>query len=489
MSDPGHLCGEGVQLIHHRVDGVLLGLELSAHVHRDLLGQVAHRDGGRDLGDVACPVGQVAGHQVDVVGQVLPRAGDPGHVGLAAKLALRPDFVGDSCHLRGQRAELVDHRVDGVLELEDLALDVDGDLAAQVTLGDSGRDLGDVADLAGEVAGHRVDVVGQVLPRAGHATHVGLTAELPFGADFAGHAGDLRGEGVELVDHRVDGLLELEDLAANVDRDLPAQVTLGHGRGDLGDVADLVGQVAGHEVDVVGQVLPGAGHARHDRLATELALGADLASHPGDLGGEGVELVDHRVDDLGRTLELTSERPPVDLGHHPLAEVAPGDGTQDAVDLDGGLGQVGDEVVDQFDAARPVAAQPFGRDPVADPSLGPDHAPDPADLGGHPLVELGDVVEQVRHRRVDPVFVGVQPDAEITAADGLEGTLDRLALRVAFPHGRYHRQRVRVVFVQCTQSIPPLRNSNLAGGADAAKAATLQVRYRAERDDVRPVKR
>ena len=37
------------------------------------------------------------------------------------------------------------------------------------------------------------------------------------------------------------------------------------------------GQVAGHLVDVVGEVLPGAGDAGHLRLAAELALGADLA--------------------------------------------------------------------------------------------------------------------------------------------------------------------------------------------------------------------
>ena len=50
----------------------------------------------------------------------------------------------------------------------------------------------------------------------------------------------------ELVDHRVDGVLQLEDLAPGVDGDLLGQVALGHGGGDLGDVADLAGQVAGH---------------------------------------------------------------------------------------------------------------------------------------------------------------------------------------------------------------------------------------------------
>ena len=47
------------------------------------------------------------------------------------------------------------------------------------------------------------------------------------------------GEGVELVHHRVDGVLELQDLALHVDGDLLGQVAVGHGGGDLGDVADL----------------------------------------------------------------------------------------------------------------------------------------------------------------------------------------------------------------------------------------------------------
>src|SRR5690606_16831600 len=101
------------------------------------------------------------------------------------------------------------HRVDGVLELEHLALDVHGDLLGEVAARDRGGDLGDVPHLVGEVVGHRVDVVGEVLPDAGDALDVGASAEFALGADFAGHAGDLVGEGGELVDHRVDGVLEL----------------------------------------------------------------------------------------------------------------------------------------------------------------------------------------------------------------------------------------------------------------------------------------
>ena len=79
----------------------------------------------------------------------------PGTCGLAAELALGADLARDARDFRGERVELIDHRVDGVLQLEDLALDVDGDLLRQVAARDGGRDLGDVAHLAGQVRGHR----------------------------------------------------------------------------------------------------------------------------------------------------------------------------------------------------------------------------------------------------------------------------------------------------------------------------------------------
>src|SRR4029078_7019601 len=137
----------------------------------------------------------------------------------------------------------------------------------QVALRDRGRDFGDVADLAGQVRRHRVDAVGQVLPSAGDAAHHGLAAELAFGADLARHARDFRGKGVELVHHGVDGVLELENFALHVDGNLARKIAASDRSGDLGDVADLGGEVARHRVHAVGQVLPGAGDTRDVRLA------------------------------------------------------------------------------------------------------------------------------------------------------------------------------------------------------------------------------
>src|SRR5205823_10052494 len=108
-----------------------------------------------------------------------------GDVGLASELAFRTDFTRDASHFRGERVQLIDHRVDGVLQLQDLALHVDGDLLRQIAVGDCGGDERDVAHLAGQVRGHEVHVVGQILPHAADVAHVRLAAQPSFGADLA----------------------------------------------------------------------------------------------------------------------------------------------------------------------------------------------------------------------------------------------------------------------------------------------------------------
>ena len=320
--DARHFAGKGVELVDHRVERFLQLKDFARHVHRDLLRQVAAGDRGRDVGDVAHLRRQVRRHEVDVVGQVLPGAGDAGHLGLAAELAFGADLARDARHFGGERVELVHHRVDGVLQLQDLAADVDRDLARQVAAGDRRGDVGDVADLRGQVAAHRVDGVGQILPGAGDAGHDRLSAELAVGADLARHARHFGCERAKLVHHGVDGFLQLQDLAADVDRDLLGQVAVGHRDGHLGDVADLAGQIVGHRVDALGQILPDAGHLGHLRLAAELSFGADLARDARHFGGEHRKLLDHRVDDVRRLQELAPQRASFDIELHGLQQIA-----------------------------------------------------------------------------------------------------------------------------------------------------------------------
>src|SRR5213594_2414445 len=341
--------------------------------------------------------------------------------------ALGTDLPGHARDLVGEGVELVDHRVDGVLELQDLSLNVDRDLLRQVAVGDAGGDLGDVADLARQIAGHQVDVVGQVFPDARHALNVRLAAQLALGAHLAGDARHLAREGVQLVDHRVDGVLELEDLSADVDGDLLREVTLLDGRRDLGDVAHLAGQVAGHQVHVVGDVLPHAANPTHVRLATELALGAHLARYTRHLAREGVELADHRVHGPGGVQELALERAPVDLQGHGLRQVAVGHRADHARDLGVRAGEVLGQVVDRVEGGRPRASRaPRGR-PV-DLALLADLAGEAADLSLQALVGLDDRVEGGGDLAPGPRPVFRQACREVAALHGLEHAKHRLGV-------------------------------------------------------------
>src|SRR5205807_926753 len=224
--DARDLVREGGELVDHRVDRVLQLRDLAAGIDGDLLTEVAVRDGGGDVRDVPHLVGEVGRHAPARRAADLPRAADALDLRLAAELSFGADLAGDARDLVREGRELVDHRVDRVLQLGDLAARLDRDLAGQIALRDRGRDVDIGRASCREVVRHEVDVVGEVLPRPGDAGDVGLAAEDPLGADLAGDARDLVREGRELVDHRVDRVLQLGDLAARLDRDLAGQIAL-----------------------------------------------------------------------------------------------------------------------------------------------------------------------------------------------------------------------------------------------------------------------
>src|SRR5207249_4493952 len=297
-------------------------------VDGDFLGEVAVGDGDGYVGDVSDLGRQIAGHDVDAVGQVFPGAGDAMDQALRAQLAFGADFAGDAGDFGGERVQLVDHRVHGFFELQDFAADIDGDLLREIAISNSNDDVGDVANLGRQVTGHGVDAVGQVLPGAGDPGHGGLAAELAFGADFPGDARHFGGERTQLIHQRVDRFFELQDFAAHVGGDLLRQVAIGHGDRNVGDVSHLGGQIAGHNIDALGEILPNAAHVAHLCLPTELAFGADFPGNARHFGGEAPQLIDHGVD---RIFELQGSAVGVDGDF--FREVAVGDGDSDIGDV------------------------------------------------------------------------------------------------------------------------------------------------------------
>ena len=99
------------------------------------------------------------------------------------------------------------------LSCKNFAAHVHRNFAREVAAGHGGRHFGDVAHLAGQVAGHRVDGVGQVFPRARHAGHLRLSAQFAVGSHFARHARHFRGEHAQLLNHRVHDLRRPQEFA------------------------------------------------------------------------------------------------------------------------------------------------------------------------------------------------------------------------------------------------------------------------------------
>ena len=226
-------------MVHHRVDGVLQFQDFSANIDRDFFGKVAIGHRRSDVGDVSHLTGQISGHRIHRISQIFPSPRHAFHISLTSEFSFGADLAGHTRHFRRERAELVHHRVDGVLQLKNFAFHIDRDLLGQIAARDGGGDVSDIAHLPGQIARHEVHRIGQVFPSSGNAFHPGLTAENSFGTHFARHARDFRSERTQLVHHHVDGVLQLQKFAFDVDRDFFRQVSIRHRGCDRGDVTDL----------------------------------------------------------------------------------------------------------------------------------------------------------------------------------------------------------------------------------------------------------
>ena len=162
------------------------------------------------------------------------------------------------------------------------------------------------------------------------------------------------------------------------------------------------------------------------RLAAELAFGADLARHARHFGGEGGELLDHRVHDLADAQELAAQRAAVDLDGHGLRKVALGDRADDARDFGGRLHHVVDQLVDGAKLAVPAAGGAADAGALADLAFLADDLGEALELLGDLLVQADDLVEQAGDLAVDAVGIFGQANAEIAAAQRAESA-DELA--------------------------------------------------------------
>jgi len=158
--------------------------------------------------------------------------------------------------------------------------------------------------VCGQVARHRVDGIGQVLPRAGHALDLRLAAELAFGADLARDARDLGRERAELVDHLVDGLrrtqeLALQGLAVDFHCHRLREIALRDGADHPRRFARRMDEVVDQLVDGIDRRRPEAGDVAQAPALAELALLADDRRQALELLRHALVALDDIVEDIG----------------------------------------------------------------------------------------------------------------------------------------------------------------------------------------------
>ena len=176
---------------------------------------------------------------------------------------------------------------------------------------------------------------------------------------------------------------------------LRRKVAAGNGRCHFGDVSHLAGKVAGHGVHGVRQILPRSGHARHQRLPAELAVGAHFAGHARHFSGEHAQLLNHGVHDVGRAQKLAFKRASVHVQPHGLRQIALRHGGNGARYFGRRPQQVFNQRVDRDFHVVPGAAALFDADSLSGLAFFAHRLADALQLERHLLVGDHDLVEVV----------------------------------------------------------------------------------------------
>ena len=172
------------------------------------------------------------------------------------------------------------------------------------------------------------------------------------------------------------------------------------------------------------KILPRARHARHLRLAAELAVGADFARHARDFRGEHAELLDHGVDDVGGAQELAFERAAVHVEPDGLRQIALRHGRDGAGDFRGGPQQVVDQRIDRDFHLAPGAFRLVETGALARSSFLAHDLPNALQLLRHLLIGGDDVIEGVGNLSRQPGPGARQAHGKVAVPHGLQARQD-----------------------------------------------------------------
>ena len=165
------------------------------------------------------------------------------------------------------------------------------------------------------------------------------------------------------------------------------------------------------------------------RLTAELALGADLARDARDLRRERAELLDHRVDDLGRAQELALERTRPSISSAMVCERSPlATAPMTRATSVVGCTRSAISVLTCSMRACHWPPAPPSDGALVDLALLADDLADARELLRRALLELDDVVERVGDLAGDAGVLDRQADGEVALLDGQQRREQQLVI-------------------------------------------------------------
>ncbi|KAH3673385.1 hypothetical protein WICPIJ_009837 [Wickerhamomyces pijperi] len=149
-------------------------------------------------------------------------------------------------------------------------------------------DLGEGSDLGSQIGSHQVDIGDNFLPQTINVTDLSLNTQLTFNTDILSNSGNFTDEQLQRVHHLVDCQFQIKNLTLSLDMNLLGEVTISNSLGDVGDRSNLVGQVGGHSVNIVGQILPCAINTIHHSLTAQNTIDTDVCGQRRDLNSKSL---------------------------------------------------------------------------------------------------------------------------------------------------------------------------------------------------------
>ena len=155
-------------------------------------------------------------------------------------------------------------------------------------------------------------------------------------------------------------------------------------------------------------------------LPAQLALGADLARHPGHLAGKAVQLIEHGIDGVGILEKFAFQRPALYFQRHVLSEHPARDRADHPPGIAYRLYQVIDQGIDGLDFHTPGTVDFVEGHALAKLAFGADDHGNMLDALGQLCVGSDDLVECIGDLAVYALPVQRQAHAEVAVAHGIQ---------------------------------------------------------------------